>query len=192
MKKLPACFLLISLLFSYSSTLGQNRVRDTIFLKRKVRDNQFITDTLYPPPGLLKPHMIVGTSMLHNSAKNILLLEEGIIPISLEILEDCKTVKPSSFKNYPQLLHTSQDSNLLTIDIAIVSNCCHDFLGEAELIGKDTLKLFYHSYGDHCACKCCFKLRYKFDLDLTIIPHLPAFVILEGSRGPLRLKTHKD
>ena len=48
------------------------------------------------------------------------------------------------------------------IDVAISANCCYNFLGEAEIIGGDTLNLIYHSYGGFCSCNCCYTLRYTF------------------------------
>jgi aldose 1-epimerase len=38
----------------------------------------------------------------------------------------------------------------LTTNVSIVSNCCNNFLGEAEVIGKDTSILVYNSFGGFC------------------------------------------
>jgi len=56
----------------------------------------------------------------------------------------------------------------LTMDVPIIENCCHNFLGEAEVIGSDTLNLVYTSYGNFCSCQCCFTLRYKFETSMEL------------------------
>lgn len=53
--------------------------------------------------------------------------------------------------------------NQLLIQVRVMANCCHNFLGEAEVLGNDTLHLVYTSYGNFCSCQCCFTLEYVFD-----------------------------
>jgi hypothetical protein len=108
--------------------------------------------------------VLVGTTFLPNSDKMIRLLNHGISPISFEILNECdKSIDPKNYSDYPKFINIKRDSTILTIDVAVIANCCHNFLGEAEVIGNDTLHLVYTSYGGFCSCNCCYTLRYKFD-----------------------------
>src|SRR5690554_2660720 len=111
------------------------------------------------------------------------LLNNGLSPISLEIIQECdNTTDPRTFKEYPKFISTSRIGNTLTIDVSVIANCCHNFLGEAEVKGKDTLNLVYTSYGGFCSCECCFTLRYKFDTSMEDIYQVLNYVTINGSK----------
>lgn len=156
--------LLLFLLFPYTS-FGQKNYQDSVFVKRMVDFDEFEMDTFVVKSQNIS-QVLVGTMMLPYTDKNIYLINQGITPISLELVEECDGgIDPAKSVEYPQIIHVDYSSSILTIKVVVVANCCHNFLGEAELIGKDTLNLLYTSYGGFCSCSCCFTLQYKFDLD---------------------------
>lgn len=170
------------LLTSFFSTQGQNAKLDTVFVKRTIGENEFQIDTLFIHSGRSSQQVLAATCFLPYSDKMIGLLNHGLSPISLEIIQECdQGLEPSEFKNYPIFKEVKRDSNQLIIDVAIVSNCCHNFLGEAEVIGEDTLNLVYTSYGGFCSCTCCFALRYTFDSSLEKAYTILKNVTINGS-----------
>lgn len=175
MKKIAA---LVFLVFTSLSTSAQDVYLDTVFVKRMVGFDEFEMDTLVVPSHSFN-QVLVGTTFLPYSDKMIRLLNDNISPISLELLNECNgSIDPNKFDDYPQFDFVSMDSNVLTIDVTVIANCCHNFLGEAELVGTDTLNLLYTSYGGFCSCSCCFTLRYKFDVSGDFLK----FVTINGSK----------
>lgn len=129
--------------------------------------------------------VLVGTTFLPYSNKMIGLLNQGLEPISFEILERCDqsvSVDTTMSDVNTKITAIQREANTLTIDLVINANCCHHFLGEAE-ISNDTLKLFYTSYGGFCGCTCLFKLRYVFDTTLELDYQLLQYVAVEGSNA---------
>jgi hypothetical protein len=152
--------------FHLNLSFGQEVENDTIFVKRVVQTESPEIDTILFKDGisLAQPQILIGTTFLPNTNKMIGLLNKGLTPISLEIIEECdKSIHPKSFIDYPKFTTVKRDCNTLTIDVTVIANCCHNFLGEAEIIGDDTLNLIYTSYGGFCSCQCCFTLSYKFN-----------------------------
>ena len=140
---------------------------DTVFVKRRVSKTEYEIDTLLIKSGISSPQVLAGTMFLPYSDKMIGLLNNGLSPLSFGILKECdETIDPKTFKDYPKYNNIKRDSSALTIDVTVVANCCHNFLGEAEVIGKDTLNLVYTAYGGFCSCSCCFTLRYKFETSM--------------------------
>lgn len=82
---------------------------------------------------------------------------------------------------YPKFIEVKRDSDTLTIEAQVIANCCHNFLGEAEVVGNDTLNLVYTSYGGFCSCACMFSLRYKFDTTFEADYHILNRVTINGS-----------
>lgn len=183
--KHPLLILIFSLLlFQQTPALSQNTDLDTVFIKKSVGANQFEMDTLYIPSSRIYKQVLAGTTFLPYSEKMNRLLNNGIFPISLEVLEECgSTSDPSTFRSYPKFIEAKRDADVLTIDVAIVANCCVNFLGEAEVTGKDTLNLVYTTYGGFCFCECCFTLRYKFDTALEANYQILKFVTINGSKA---------
>ena len=137
---------------------AQGIPKDTVFIKYQDQDN----DTLYIEGGV-DPNMkqvLVGTTVLPYSKKNISLIWEGIELADLTLFKNCNE-HPKNFKLYPIFNAIQKDSNFLVVDVSIVDNCCYNFLGEAS-IENDTLHLIYNGYGNYCACSCCFRLEYTF------------------------------
>lgn len=170
-------------IFQLTTVFGQKTELDTVFVKRTVGINEFKIDTLYIPGGRSSTQVLAGTMFLPYSDKMNRLLNKGLSPISLEIIQECdNTTDPRTFKEYPKFISTSRVGNTLTIDVSVIANCCHNFLGEAEVKGKDTLNLVYTSYGGFCSCECCFTLRYKFDTSMEDIYQVLNYVTINGSK----------
>lgn len=161
---------------------GQHTEMDTILFKRSIADYAFENDTLFVRGSWHKEHILAGTMFLPGTDKTMNLLNHGLSPIHLEIINDCdEKVDPKTFKEFPKLNSTYRVGNLLTIDVAVIANCCHAFLGEAEVLGLDTLHLSYTSYGMYCSCQCCFTLRYTFDTAMEHYYHTLKYVSINGS-----------
>lgn len=161
--------------------LAQHTPPDTVFVKRQIEGDQFQIDTLLMPGGRSSTQVLVGTTLLPHSDKMIALLNHGLQPVSLEVLEECEAVAPDRFDEYPAFTSVNRDGHRLTIDVQVIANCCHQFLGEAAVVGGDTLNLLYTSYGGFCACECCFTLRYVFDTSMEARHRLLQFVQINGS-----------
>lgn len=184
MKHKIKILLLTLVIFQLSPIFGQNAEFDTVFVKKAVGTNEFEIDTLYISSGIGYDQVLVGTTFLPSSEKMFLLENKGLLPISLEIIEECdNTTDPETFNEYPKFLSTSRVGNTLTIDVSVIANCCHNFLGEAEVVGKDTLNLLYTSYGGYCACSCCYTLRYKFDTSEEDYSKALSFVTINNSKA---------
>jgi len=182
MKPIKSILTLIFVVVQLTMCYGQTMERDTVFVKRSVGENKFEIDTLFIPSGRSTRQVLAATTFLPYSDKMIGLLNNGLSPISLEVIQECdNNTDRSTFKDYPKFISISRDSNVLTIDVAIVANCCHNFLGEAEVVEKDTLNLVYTSYGGFCACDCCFTLRYKFDTTMEETYQILKQVTINGS-----------
>jgi hypothetical protein len=165
------------------TVFGQTSELDTVFVKRSVRINEFEIDTLYISGGRSSTQVLAGTMFLPSSDKMNGLLNNGLSPISLEIIKECdNTTDPRTFKEYPKFIATSRVGNTLTIDVSVIANCCHNFLGEAEVVGKDILNLVYTSYGGFCSCECCFTLRYRFNTSMEDIYQVLNYVTINGSK----------
>lgn len=74
------------------------------------------------------------------------------------------------------------DSNIIIFNLSILSNCCHSFLGEAE-IKNNTLNLIYTEYGEEfCGCLCCFTIEYRFNILESKQISLPKYVSVNSSK----------
>lgn len=170
-------------IFQLATLFGQTIELDTVFVKRTIEKNKFEIDTLYIPAGRSTTQVLAGTTFLPSSDKIVGLLNKGLSPIKLEVLDECNnTTDPSTFKEYPKFISTSRVGNTLTIDVSVIANCCHNFLGEAEVIGKDTLNLIYTSYGAFCSCNCCYTLRYTFETSMEESYQILNHVTINGSK----------
>ncbi len=182
MNKLIKILTLIILVLQLTSVYGQTIELDTVFVKRTVGENEFEIDTLFIPGGRSTEQVLAGTTFLPYSDRIIGLLNNGLSPISLEVIQECNnTTDPRTFKDYPKFIEVKRDSNILTIDVSVIANCCHNFLGEAEVVGNDTLNLVYTSYGGFCGCTCCFTLRYTFDTSMEEFYQILKYVTINGS-----------
>lgn len=169
-------------MFSTHAILAQTYPPDTVFVKRTIGVDEYAVDTLFIPGGISSAPVLAGTMFIPYSNRMIRLLNHGIYPKELILLEGCDGgTHPDEFHEFPKFLTTSRVGNELTIDVSVIANCCHSFLGEAEIKGKDTLNLRYISYGDFCACSCCFTLRYTFDTDGEEDFEIMNFVTINGS-----------
>lgn len=182
MKRLNRILTILLCVFELTSVYGQIDELDTVFVKKTIGDNEFEIDTLYIPRGRSSQQVLAGTTFLPYSDKIIGLLNKGLSPISLELIQECdNNTDPKTFKDYPKFIEVKRDSITLTVDVSIVANCCHNFLGEAEVVGNDTLNLVYTSFGSFCSFACCFTLRYKFNTTTEAQYHILKYLTINGS-----------
>ena len=182
MNRLIKTFTILLYLFSISLLSAQNSKLDTVFVKKTIGINEFEIDTLFIQGGISSQQVLAGTTFLPYSDKMIGLLNKGISPISLEIIQECdNNSDPREFNDYPKFRTIKRNSNELIIDVSIIANCCHNFLGEAEVIGNDTLNLIYTSYGGFCSCNCCFTLRFKFNTSMEKYHKTLKYVTINSS-----------
>ncbi len=108
--------------------------------------------------------VLAGRTFLPASDKIVGLLNKGLSPADIKIIENCDDMIDSNkFGEYPIFRNVERMDNILIIDVSVIANCCHNLLAEAEVLAQDTLNLLYISYGDFCSCQCPFTLRYTFD-----------------------------
>ena len=170
--------------FQLNLTFGQVVENDTVFIKRTVHTDTTEIDTIVIKGGIspVIPQVLIGTRVLPYSNKMIGLLNCGLSPISLELGQGCdNSIDPRTFNDYPIFREIKRDSTTLSIEVSVIANCCHNFLGEAEVMGKDTLNLVYTSYGGFCSCECCFTLKYKFDTTMEEYYNILRYVTINGS-----------
>lgn len=176
--------LLIFLIFTILSVhaIGQNTQLDTVFVKRSIDINKFEIDTLYIQGGVSTTQVLAGTTFLPSSDKIVGLLNKGLSPIDIRIINTCDDrVDSKEFSKYPKFRNIERQDNKLIIDVSVIANCCHNFLAEAEVLAKDTLNLLYTSYGDFCSCECPFTLRYTFDTTFEKNYQILKHVTINGS-----------
>lgn len=156
---------------------------DSIFVKKMVDIDEYETDTFTVKSSQVQKQVLIGTTVLPYTDKLINLRNTGLELVSLELLKNCNnTTDPDTFDDYPKFIEVKRDSLTLTVDVEVVSNCCHNFLGEAEIIEDKTLNLVYTSYGGHCMCDCMFTLRYIFDTRMEKVSHILQYVTINGSK----------
>lgn len=172
MKKRIVIFFTTSVLIAFTNiAYSQKKIKDTLWIVNKHNEEikVHIPDNAIeiPPNRNFNTPVFTGTTFIPGSRKTRLLENEGIKAISLEMIERCdENTTVGSFKDYPKIkkIERTKDNKLI-IDVIIMSDCCIDFLGEASINNNkpQILELFYTSYGRHCACFCCYTLRYVFD-----------------------------
>ena len=59
--------------------------------------------------------------------------------------------------------HIAVDDNAMIISVELLSNCCNNFLVEAEVVDGHSLNLIYHEYGGFCSCTCKYILDYVIE-----------------------------
>jgi hypothetical protein len=156
-------FLILSFWLLFSSySFSQNDVPDTVFVKRNLEE--IVIDTMYIKGGMSTNQVIVGTCFLPGTVSEINLLNHGLDPISLSVLNECNG--DETFKPKPLFQSIKRKNDSLIIDVNIMANCCHNFLGSAEVNNENVLVLGYLGYGAYCSCDCCYTLRYIFDTSM--------------------------
>jgi hypothetical protein len=123
---------------------------------------------------------LYGTTFLPYSSKMIGLMNRGLEPIDFTIIKDCQA---SMFRNedYPKFINIVRTETTLTIDVEIIGNFCHNFLGEAEVVGENTLNLIYTDYGGFCSWGPC-TLRYIFNTTMEKEYQTLKYVTINGSK----------
>tara|TARA_B100000809_G_scaffold262247_1_gene312811 strand:- start:154 stop:702 length:549 start_codon:yes stop_codon:yes gene_type:complete len=173
MKILLTYLILLTSLTGYS----QKEIQDSVFIKKYETDSTFTIDTLtIPVRGY--DQILVGTTFLPYSDNTVNLLNNGLFPKNFSILEECDgELDKHQIDNYPKIDSSNFNEKMISIDVSISSNCCHNFLGDAE-ITNNSLNLYYTGYGSFCSCTCLFKLRYTFDISLPeLLPEIEQVTI---------------
>lgn len=178
MKQLQFIILFVfSILFHAS---GQNNGIDTVFVKKSLGDNEFEIDTMFTQSGMY-PKVLVGTTFLPYSEKIIGILNKGLFPISVSVKNECDMHDIKEMSSYPKFESITRELDILTIEVTIFYNCYYNFLGEAEVIGQDTLNLIYTAYGAFCSCDCLYTLEYKFNTASEENYQILKYVTINGS-----------
>ncbi|AXT49478.1 hypothetical protein D1818_01075 [Aquimarina sp. BL5] len=163
---------------------GQERKFDTVIIKRQNYSNDYEVDTLLVQKDAMRSNQVlVGTMLLKDSRKLSRLSLNGVEALSFKMIDTCdegreeessgdetleEDILVFNASNRYTKLHENitriwRKDNLLFIDVQLVSNCCNDFLGEADVRG-DMIQLGYIDYGGNCSCHCTYHLRYEFDI----------------------------
>lgn len=172
-------------------SLSLQAQKDTVFIKKSLGQGEFDMDTLFITAGRSSIQVLAGTTFLPYSDKMIELLNHGLAPVDLKIIEECTgNLSKEELENYPQFIAVKREENQLCIEVKVVANCCHNFLGEAEVVNGTTLNLLYTSYGGFCGCQCCFGLRYTFDTTLEKKDQLLQKVTINGSQVWAEVPNH--
>lgn len=149
---------------------------DPTYLVKTGNDTIFI-DT--PTDG----NILFGTTIIPVTSNQVGLYGAGLWLDNL-VDSPCNSSKePSGIDNITS--STSNDS-ILTISLEITSNCCHNFLGDAELVDNSILNLVYIGYGGNCACYCCFGLTYTFRKEYPNPDIEISHIMINGDRTTLK------
>ncbi len=179
--KYISAFFILVLVSCSNQTDTNNLIAENEFLKHE-------NDSLKQRIESLNPNLVEvshvenlhGTTFLPNSSKMIGLLNKGLEPINFQIIKVCQPQKCAK-EDYPEFIDIRRNGSTLTIDIEIIANCCHNFLAEAEILGKDTLNLIYTDYGGFCSWGTCM-LRYSFDTTLETEYQTLKYVTINGDQ----------
>ena len=167
---------------------GQQSKFDTVFIKKSISEGEFDIDTLFIIGGRSSIQVLAGTTFLPYSEKSIELLNRGLRPIELKIINECDDKNLySSFNDFPKFERIYRKPDELVIEVSIIANCCYNFLGEAEVLGNDTLNLIYTAYGGFCSCECCYTLQYSFKTSLEENQERMRFVKINGDTTVARI-----
>ncbi len=180
MKSFKTLLLFLIILCS-NNFFGQNSLVDTVLIKYVDEEN----DTIYLEGGIpssVQQQVLVGTTVLPYSKNNISSFHSGFNLIDLTLNKNCNE-DPRNFSLYPIINSIQKDSNTMVVDVSIVDNCCYNFLGEASVLGNDTLNLIYHGYGGFCSCKCCYRLKYTFDISIENPENTLNFISIKEENG---------
>jgi len=150
--------IIIIFIISFTDIFSQN---DTIFIKYKdsYSDNpNYTTDTL-TYIGNRTPPILVGTTKLPMTFNQLAARRFDICFDSISYSPCNLNTNDIDFKD--QVEYVNLTDTTMSISIKFESNCCFSFLGDIGYENDSTLKLIYYEYGkNHCACECCFGLKY--------------------------------
>lgn len=135
--------------------------QDTIIISYPEHDGDSsyrITDTLIRRH-TFSPAILVGDTFLSGSTGWIQMRGIGLDLASFEATACNPNERPEGEDSFISLI---LNDSLLEAELKIYSNCCHSFLGDVTLVNDSTLSFDFHTYGNFCACDCCFGLKYRF------------------------------
>jgi hypothetical protein len=178
-KHFTTSFLLSFLILAFSpDTFGQQDTiiiiypQDPIYL-HKTGNDTLIIDT--PTEG----NVLFGTTIIPTTSNQVGLYGAGLWLDNLTESPCNSSKEPSGID---KILGLTMNDSILSISMEITSNCCHKFLGDAELVDNSILNLIYIGYGGNCACYCCFGLDYTFRREHTDPDIVITHVMINGDR----------
>jgi hypothetical protein len=175
-------FLLPFFLFSQDS--------DTIFIKMDLNwddKHNYTIDTLFVK-SVSDLYVLHGTTILPLTNGQNGALNYGI-KLKDIYLTPCENNGRPPENHDPIVNSISISDSLWQIDIKVVSNCCHNFLGDLEITDNNTLNLLYYPYGGFCSCYCCFGLTYIIEVEDFMkeeTDKLKVISVLGKSNNPLK------
>lgn len=148
-----AAFLLIaSVSFGQQDTIIIVYPQDPTYLIKTGSDTLFV-DT--PSDGTI----LFGTTIIPITSNQVGLYGAGLW---LDNLVDSPCHSSQEPSGIDKNISSSSNDSILRVSLEITSNCCHRFLGDAELVDDSVLNLIYIGYSGNCACYCCVGLTYTF------------------------------
>jgi hypothetical protein len=146
-------------------TYGQSGGFDTVFIKYDTdgfdEKLEYTIDTFVFESANSR-NILIGTDVLHGTYNQQTLWSYGLYLNDISST-DCQTDRVEGLSN--RINYISETDSTLTVDLTIVSNCCHSFLADTKIDTLSQLNLIYYGYGGICGCNCCFGLQYHFKKD---------------------------
>ncbi len=141
--------------------LDGNTQADTVFIRKNISDTEtpkYANDTVIFE-SFVGRNMLIGSKMLPTTFNQLACRRFGLFADRIESSQCNKEMEHFEILN--KMGSIVKTDSTLTIDIQISSNCCFSFLGDIAVVEDSILKLIHIDYGEsHCACECCFGLKY--------------------------------
>lgn len=150
--------------------------KDPTYLIKTGNDTLFV-DT--PSDGTI----LFGTTIIPTTSNQVGLYGVGLW---LDNLVDSPCNSSQEPRGIDKIISSNSDDFILSISLEITSNCCHRFLGDAELIDDNILNLIYIGYGGNCACYCCFGLTYTFRKEYPNPDIKISYIMINGDKTTLK------
>lgn len=168
--------LLANLSFGQQDTIIIVYPNDPTYLINTGNDTLFV-DT--PSDGTI----LFGTTIIPTTSNQVGLYGAGLW---LDNLVDSPCNSSQEPSGIDKVISSSSNDSILAISIEVTSNCCHRFLGDAELVDESILNLIYIGYGGNCACYCCFGLTYTFRKEYPNPDIKVSQIMINGDRSTLK------
>jgi hypothetical protein len=142
---------------------------DTTFIRHdKLIDDTLVytTDTLIVKQSAFGKPLLQGTTILPGTANLEGAQLRGFKLINVDVSSCRKGKEIDPYIKEDEVVNVNKSDSLLTIELRIYANCCHDFLCEIGVINDSTLSIIYTGYGNvYCSCKCAYNLSYYIVLN---------------------------
>lgn len=109
-----------------------------------------------------KERYLLGSTVLTGSNRNS---ESCILHgycLDKIIKHPCLSVMTET-PDFTKIKNVEKRNDTLIVSLQIYENCALDFLGEIEIINKNTLNIIFHEYGSFASCMC------TFDIDCIVL-----------------------